>query len=172
MPKRRAATRKGTERERKFLVDRMPPNRARYPHDVIRQGYITTGGPDGRGAEVRLRRTGGRAVLTVKKGRGTSREETEVALPAAAARMLWPLTRGLRLEKVRYRIPHGRLTIELDVYRGAARGLAVAEVEFQSDDALRRFEAPEWFGREVTGKKQFANSHLAAVGWKGRGRPR
>jgi adenylate cyclase len=45
---------------------------------------------------------------------------------------LWRLTVGRRLEKTRYRIPLGRLTIELDVFHGKLRGLIVAEVEFAS----------------------------------------
>ena len=79
------------------------------------------------------------------------------------ARSLWPLTRGLRITKVRYEIPYGALTIELDVYRGAARGLAVAEVEFRTDRAVRRFVPPDWFGREVTGRKAYSNSQLAVT---------
>jgi adenylate cyclase len=156
----------GTERERKFLVKTLPPDRSRHPHSLIEQGYLATTGRGGASAEVRIRRVNGHAVLTVKKGHGSTRSESEIALDGASARVLWPLTRGVRVTKVRYEIPYGRHTIELDVYRGAVRGLAVAEVEFRSDRALRRFVPPDWFGREITGRKEFANSQLAVTGWK------
>ena len=155
--------RSAMERERKFLVKDLPPDRSRHPHAVIEQGYLAIIGKDGAGSEVRIRRIGRRWILTVKRGHGASRWETEVALSSAVARLLWPLTRGLRISKVRYKIPYGALTIELDVYRGAARGLAVAEVEFRTERALRRFTPPDWFGREVTGREEFSNSRLAVT---------
>ena len=161
MPKAKRHT--APERERKFLIDRLPSDRARHPHALIEQGYLAIVGKDGAGSEVRIRRTGGHSILTVKRGHGTSRLETEVRLPPAIARVLWPLTRDLRITKVRYKIPYGGLTIELDVYRGRGRGFAVAEVEFRSDRALRRFVPPDWFGREVTGRKEFSNSQLAVT---------
>jgi adenylate cyclase len=170
MAVRRARNSTGTERERKFLVKTLPIDRSRYPHTLIEQGYLATTGRHNRSAEVRIRRMDGRAVLTVKKGHGAARLESEIALDWASARVLWPLTRGVRVTKVRYEIPYRGHTVELDVYRGAVRGLVVAEVEFRSDRALRRFVPPDWFGREITGRKEFANSRLAVTGWKGRPR--
>ena len=54
----------------------------------------------------------------------------------------------------------------MDVYHGKAKGLRVAEVEFSSKSDARRFEAPPWFGREVTGVKQYSNVEIAKRGWK------
>jgi CYTH domain-containing protein len=133
---------------------------------VIEQGYLSVGDGDSESTEVRLRRVHHRYVLTVKRGRGESRLEKEVPISTESARALWPLTRGRRIKKVRYKIPHGPVSIELDVYRDNARGLAVAEVEFESQAALKRFAPPDWFGREVTGRKEFSNSQLAVTGWK------
>ena len=84
----------GTERERKFLVKTLPTGRSRYAHTLIEQGYLATTGRGHALAEVRIRRMDGRAVLTVKKGHGTARLESEIALDRASARVLWPLTRG------------------------------------------------------------------------------
>jgi adenylate cyclase len=156
----------GTERERKFLVRTLPANLSRHPHELIEQGYLAVAKGDGDAAEVRVRRTDTRCVLTVKKGHGASRSETEIPLSRRNALALWPLTKGRRVKKTRYKIPYRGLNIELDVYRDKARGLAVAEVEFPSAAALRRFEPPLWFGAEVTGRRAFANSQLAATGWK------
>jgi adenylate cyclase len=149
------------ECERKFLVTTLPRDRSRYPHSLIQQGYLAITAPGSPGNEVRMRRIGTRTVLTVKQGHGVSRWETEIVLSPACARLLWPMTRGLRITKVRYEIPYRGLTIELDVYRGAGRGLVVAEVEFPSERASRSFVPPSWFGREVTGRKEYSNSQLA-----------
>jgi adenylate cyclase len=111
--------------------------------------------------EVRVRDQAGKHVLTVKGGRGESRAETELPIPDKTFRSLWKLTRGRRIEKVRYRIPLGKLTVELDVYRGKLRGLITAEVEFKSGRELRKFRPPPWLGRDITGCDEFSNSRLA-----------
>ncbi len=150
------------EHERKFLVPELPSDLDEYPHDSIEQGYLAIEARDDF-AEVRLRRIAKRYVLTVKQGQGATRLEEEVSLSSARGRKLWPLTRGRRIEKVRYKIPYQGLTIELDVYGGKAQGLVVAEVEFNSGDALRGFDPPRWLGKEVTGQEKFANSRIASV---------
>jgi CYTH domain-containing protein len=133
---------------------------------MIEQGYLAVA-PDDRGpTEVRIRRENRRNVLTIKRGFGETRSEKEIPLSAEHARSLWPLTRGRRVKKVRYRIPYHGLNIELDVYAGNARGLAVAEVELASARASGQFEPPPWFGKEVTGRKRFTNSQLALTGWR------
>ena len=150
------------ERERKFLAERHARGLAKYPHKLLRQGYLAV--PSRREAvpvEVRVRDEGGKYQLTVKGGRGGSRAEIEMVIAGDVFRSLWPLTRGKRVEKVRYRIPLDDLTIELDVYRGKLRGLVTAEVEFDSERKLRGFRPPRWLGREVTGREEFTNSRLA-----------
>jgi adenylate cyclase len=154
------------ERERKFLVRALPPGLFRFPDELIEQGYLAITKKRDDFTEVRLRRVSNRYVLTAKRGRGKSRLETEVPITAESGERLWPLSRGRRVKKVRYRVPYRGLTIELDVYRGNEKGLVVAEVEFESADELKRFDPPSWFGREVTGSKEFTNSHLAKHGWK------
>ena len=152
------------ERERKFLIKKLPVNLSRFSHSDIEQGYLAIPRSNSRASEVRIRRTGREYMLTVKRGRGDTRDETEVPIAAASARRLWPLTAGARVRKVRYKIPYHGLKIELDVYRGRLRGLAVAEVEFPSVAAMKKFRPPDWFGREVTGKDAYSNSRLATFG--------
>jgi CYTH domain-containing protein len=53
------------------------------------------------------------------------------------------------------------LIIEIDTYRGRNAGLVVAEVEFPTYAAARKFQPPSWFGREVTGEKRYSNVKLA-----------
>jgi CYTH domain-containing protein len=110
---------------------------------------------------VRLRKKGKTASLTFKVGRGAHREEREIKLSAKQFAALWPATTGRRLRKLRYDVPWKNLLIEIDVYRGKHSGLVVAEVEFPNRAACRKFQAPAWFGREVTGNKRYSNVRLA-----------
>ena len=148
------------ERERKFLVIQPPSGLAKYPHRRIRQGYLTIPDQKHNPLEVRVRDEGGKHLLTVKDGSGGSRKEVELPIGKEFG-SLWPLTKGKRIEKVRYRIPIDGLTIELDIYRGKLRGLMTAEVEFESEPQLRRFRPPDWLGRDITNRDEFANSRLA-----------
>jgi CYTH domain-containing protein len=155
------------ERERKFLVESLPRNLSRYPHQSIEQGYLVIP-TDRQMPEVRIRRSANRSVLTFKLGRSDARLEVEIPLSPASARRLWPLTRGKRLEKTRYKIPYKGLTIEVDVFRGNARGLTVAEVEFASARALRAFRPPDWMSKEISGRRRYSNVRIAVHGWKRR----
>ena len=147
------------EIERKFCVQKMPDLTARTGIEIS-QGYISVGE---NGPEVRLRRKGERFYQTVKIGEGVQRTEVEVELSRAQFDTLWLLTAGRRLEKVRYEIPEGVWTIELDVYRGHLKGLVVAEVEFETIDESSRFVPPPWFGREVTDDSHYKNAYLALM---------
>jgi CYTH domain-containing protein len=155
-------SKKGQETEVKFLVPNPPPELIDCPRDRIRQGYLVAGAD---GTEVRLRKQGKDHFLTVKGGkRGASRLEEELPISRKQFDALWPLTRGRRLRKVRYRVPHGDLTIEVDVYRGKLKGLVVAEVEFPDGHAPKDFHPPPWFGRDVTRDPSYANAALATGG--------
>jgi adenylate cyclase len=151
-------TRNNREIERKFLVKWLPDDLKRARSSVIEQGYLAT---ESAGRQVRLRKAGRSVSLTFKVRRGTHREEREIKLSAKQFAALWPGTAGRRLRKVRYEIPWENLLIELDIYRGRHAGLVVAEVEFPNRASARRFKAPWWFGREVTGEKRFSNVRLA-----------
>src|SRR3974377_394795 len=107
---------KGIERERKFLVLEPPRQIFKYTKAFIRQGYISI---DENGTEVRLREIRSqnsksrRYVMTIKCGEGEQRKEEEFNLPKPRFIALWPMTRGRRIEKTRYRIPHqSGLTIQ------------------------------------------------------------
>ncbi|MGI8803764.1 MAG: CYTH domain-containing protein [Solirubrobacteraceae bacterium] len=151
----------GSEIERKFLVVAAPGDLADHHHESIEQGYIAVEGP----VEVRLRRRGGRALLTVKAGAGRIRVEEEFEIDDRRFESLWPSSDGRRITKTRYELPgDGGLTIEVDVYTGALDGLVVAEVEFDSEKAADAFEPPDWLGREITDDLRYANRALAVNG--------
>jgi adenylate cyclase len=146
------------EIERKFLVKWLPDNLKRARHFIIEQGYLAT---ESAGRQVRLRKRGKATSLTFKVGRSSHREEREIKLSPKQFAALWPGTAGRRLRKVRYEIPWDSVMIEIDIYRGRHAGLVVAEVEFPNTASCRRFKAPWWFGREVTGEKRYSNVRLA-----------
>ena len=147
------------ETERKFLVDDLPGGDIGGGAEIL-QGYLAVGG----GVEVRLRAKKGRCFLTVKRGSGLQRAESEVVLDRAQFDGLWPATEGRRVEKTRYEVPVGELTAELDRYHGALDGLLTVEVEFSSVDKAAAFDPPDWFGFEVTEDPRYKNQRLAVDG--------
>jgi CYTH domain-containing protein len=156
------ATVRVIEIERKFLVAQPPSDLERWPSTAIEQGYLTV---DQDGPEVRVRRRGGEAYLTVKAGSGRVRAEEEIEIEDDRFERLWALTEGRRIEKTRYEIEAGDgLVVELDVYEGELRGLVVAEVEFESEQAAEAFTPPDWLGPDVTDDARYKNQRLARDG--------
>lgn len=147
------------ERERKFLVDRMPDDLG--PAVAIHQGYLALDG----NVQVRVRRAETECTLTVKGGRGRDRTEVETTITVEQFDDLWPLTEGRRIEKARHRVSlvDGR-TAEVDLYAGAHAGLQVVEVEFPDDADPDTFVPPPWFGRDVTDDTRYSNADLATAG--------
>jgi CYTH domain-containing protein len=149
------------EIERKFLVERLPELDGARSTEIA-QGYLAVGGD---GSEVRVRRRDGAATLTVKRGGGLARGETEIELTPEQFGALWPLTAAARVEKVRHELALGPgVVAELDVYAGALEGLVVVEVEFESEAAAGEFSPPDWFGAEVTDDDAYKNRRLAIDG--------
>ena len=150
--------RNNREIERKYLIKQLPEKLKRHRHWPIEQGYLAT---EPAGRQVRLRKKGKTASLTFKVGRGAHREEREIKLSPKQFAALWPATVGRRLYKLRYEMPWKNFLIEIDIYRRKHKGLVVTEVEFPDRTACRKFKAPAWFGREVTGNKRYSNVRLA-----------
>jgi adenylate cyclase len=146
------------EIERKFLLKRLPPNLRHFHSRTIEQGYLAAKSD---GTQIRLRKSGRHYSLTIKRGRGISRQEIEIDLTRDQFEELWPATAGCRLTKTRYDVPFGRHTIEIDIYRGRNEGLVVAEVEFPNEQQCKRFQPPDWFAAEVSGRSRYSNVRLA-----------
>ena len=146
------------EIERKYRIAALPEHYRSYPVRAIEQAYLCTD------PVVRVRRDGDEYYLTYK-GRGLlAREEYNLPLTREAYAHLLPKADGVVLTKKRYLIPldgSDHLTIELDVFEGRYAGLILAEVEFTSEEEAMAFQAPEWFGRDVTFTREYQNSRLA-----------
>lgn len=144
------------EIERKFLVVGSYKDFA-TSHYTIRQGYICSGG----GRTVRVRLCGERGFLTIKGPSldgGLSRFEFEKEITENEALALLFLCEPGLIEKVRWLVPNGKHTIEVDEFLGENEGLVVAEIELHSPD--EPYLKPDFLGQEVTGEARYYNSQL------------
>jgi CYTH domain-containing protein len=143
------------EIERKFLVSELLADLSAYPARRLEQGYLSTD------PVLRVRRSGDAYYLTYKGPGLLAREEQEFPLTEAAYRHLLAKADGLIITKDRYRIPCGAYTIELDIFAPPLSPLALAEVEFPSEEEALAFQPPEWFGQEVTYDPAYTNARLS-----------
>jgi len=151
-----------TEIERAFLVDRdaIPYDLDTLPSVSIVQGYIAVDGD----TEVRVRKKGDDALITIKSGSGLVRIEREFPIEEEAAAVLLPLSGDRLIEKTRYIINENGNCIELDIFTGPHSGLILIEVEFEDEKASEAFTPPDWFGEEVTEDSRYMNRNLAVDG--------
>ena len=143
------------EIERKFLIKEGAFPFRDYPHKEYEQGYLCTD------PVVRVRQEGDDFVLTYK-GRGSMvREEYNLPLSRESFEHLIEKADGNIIRKTRYFIPLGDLTIELDEFKEPFAPLLLAEVEFPSVEAANSFTPPEWFGEDVTHRKDYHNANMS-----------
>lgn len=148
------------EIERKFKAGSVPAEilASADSSDSVDQGYLVLS----EGAEARIRKKGDSYFLTVKKGSGLSRLESEIVITEGQFGELWPATDGSRVEKVRHNVRIGDgLVAEVDIFSGANEGLILIETEFQDERQAASFQPPPWFGVDVTGDPAYKNALLA-----------
>lgn len=78
-------------------------------------------------------RAGQRYLRPIKTGNGIVRGELEEETTEELFRQLWPLTKGRRLRKRRYKVEDGTLTWEIDRFDHI--GLVMAEIELPAADS-------------------------------------
>ncbi|WP_438710468.1 CYTH domain-containing protein [Aquimarina muelleri] len=146
------------EIERKFLITSEEfKNEAKKSIRIV-QGFLNTD-PE---RTVRIRIKGEQGFITVKgKGNatGASRFEWEKEISVLEAEQLLSLCEKGSIEKVRYEIPLGNHTFEVDEFFGENTGLFVAEIEL--NDENESFLKPNWLGKEITGESKYYNSQLS-----------
>lgn len=155
----------GLEIERKWLVDleKIPTNFIDESKSVkIRQGYVFSN--ENSSLRVRESDLGWRQnyYVTIKVGSGLVRTEIENIIDKGTFEALWEQTIGSRIEKIRF----VNKDIELDFFEGDCKGLIVVEIEFLNQSAALAFNAPDWFGKEVTCDGEYTNAELSKKGWK------
>lgn len=144
------------EIERKFLVAGSFREHATRQTRIV-QGYLSSV-PE---RTVRVRIKGDKGFLTIKgigNASGAARYEWEKEIPIAETEQLLAICEPGVIDKVRFLVPAGPHTFEVDEFHGENEGLTVAEVELGAED--EKFEKPAWLGGEVTGDVRYFNSML------------
>jgi len=145
------------EIERKFLVTSDVFKKEANKQTRITQGYLSSA-PE---RTVRVRIKGEKGYITVKgigSASGASRFEWEKEIPVSEVDELLKICEPGVIDKIRYEIPAGKYTFEVDEFFGDNEGLTMAEIELDDENAA--FDIPAWLGEEVTGDSRFYNSML------------
>src|SRR5690606_12269393 len=146
------------EIERKFLViSDVFKNEAIQKSRII-QGFLNSD----KERTVRIRLKDDEGFLTVKglsDDGGLSRFEWETNITKAEAEALLKLCEKGVIDKIRYDVPVGHHTFEVDEFFGNNAGLIIAEIEL--NDVNEVFQKPNWIGEEVTGNIKYYNSQLS-----------
>ena len=144
------------EIEYKFLVDSDKWNAIEKPEpSLIVQAYIHSSEE----ITVRVRIKADRGFLTIKgKTEGVSRSEFEYEVPVKDAEEMIAQFSEKQIRKLRYEIPKGKHTWEVDVFEGKLSGLVLAEIELSTEDEA--FKKPEWVGKDVSSDPGYYNAVL------------
>lgn len=145
------------EIERKFLVNSDDYKLEATSKQHIAQGYLSSV-PE---RTVRVRIRGESGFLTIKgksNETGTTRYEWETEIPLHEAKQLMLLCEPGAVEKLRYMVPIGEHTYEIDEFLGDNAGLVLAEIELSNESEV--FSKPVWLGSEVTQDQKYYNSQL------------
>jgi adenylate cyclase len=146
------------EIERKFLVLNEDFITLAVAKNRIVQGYLNSN-PE---RTVRIRIKGNKGYLTIKgigNETGATRLEWETEIAIEEAEKLLVLCEKGIIDKIRYEIPSGKHTYEVDVFESNNKGLIIAEIELDSEN--ENFEKPNWLGKEVTGDNRYYNAYLS-----------
>ncbi|WEK53523.1 MAG: CYTH domain-containing protein [Candidatus Cohnella colombiensis] len=154
------------EIERKFLLPH-------YPDKLISSGTIVVQSehfidqtylaldPD---QELRVRKIvdagTGEATYThtFKRGNGLMREEVEYSISESIYTQVIEAFKAKPLTKKRVTAVWEGITVEIDCYDQL--NLIVIEVEFNSKEAALSFNAPEWFGPDISSERQYSNKTI------------
>lgn len=155
----------GLEIERRFLIKEMPKSLEKYPKKRIEQYYLKAETD----MQIRVRRIDGKGCFVgQKRAIGMVREEHEDKVSIDVFDAMHQAAVSKTIFKTRYLIPHGKLTIEVDVFAGFLEGLSIAEIEFPDVETAKAFVPLDWFAREVTDDIEYSNSVLAVRGMPNR----
>jgi CYTH domain-containing protein len=156
------------EIERRYLLRKFPKPALNAENIIeVRQGYISS--------ETICERVSRRKFLrsdkhpegykkytrNVKVGHGLSRYEFKDEIDRDFFESIWPISKGTRIHKIRYRVYEGEFTWEVDDFKD--RDLYLAEIEIPSEDY--KVVIPEWLERyviqEVTDDTRYEGRDLA-----------
>jgi len=142
------------EIERKFLIEEtISPDLG--IQKLIKQGYLI----HDKNKQLRVRVIDHESFICLKYTKSQVRDEYEYEIPLKDGLELMGKCK-YKLEKIRTTISgiYTPYIIDIDTY---PNGLVVAEVEFKTQEDCDNFKPIEWFGREITGEKEYSNITLA-----------
>lgn len=146
----------GIEIEKKYLLSELPFFRTKGKPKRLKQGYLFLQ----KNKQLRIRIINDkRAYLCLKYTDKVLREEFEYEIPIADGIEMFKKCK-LNLEKLRYEVNGTNKKYHIDIDR-YPNNLLVAEVEFKSEAEYNKFKALSWFGKEITGNKEYSNITLA-----------
>lgn len=156
----------GDEIERKWLV-----KRENIPYDLekkadifeITQTYLNYS------PEIRVRNISDqRYMMAIKTGlteeQGLTRDERQYDLAKEEYEHLLSKQEGDTIHKTRYQIEVDNYHYAFDYFHEQLDGLTYVEIEFSSEEEANAFQAPDWFGKDVTNEKKYKNQSLARYG--------
>lgn len=158
----------GMEIERKYLL-------SQHPQSFIDQGFILVQSEErieqtylaiDENEELRVRRIENLATgnvtytHTFKRGNGLAREEVEYSISESLYKQVVAAFGFSPLTKNRLTAQWDGIIIEIDMYDQIH--LTVLEVEFTSLEDANTFQAPAWFGEDISSQKQYSNKTV----WK------
>lgn len=156
------------EIERKFLL-------AEYPQALIDAGELVVRSEQrieqtylamDDNEELRVRRIADMATdevsytHTFKRGNGLVREEVEYAISESIYKQIMNAFGFTPLTKNRITAEWNGRIVEIDIYDQIQ--LSVLEAEFASVEEANGFQAPDWFGEDISSQKQYSNKTV----WK------
>ncbi|MBQ7941960.1 MAG: CYTH domain-containing protein [Muribaculaceae bacterium] len=144
------------EIEHKYLVKNNSYKNIATACTHICQGYLSKD----KERTVRIRITDNSAYITIKgKNTGDKRMEYEYPIPLDDARQLLDtLCIKPIIEKFRHIVKYNGNTWEVDEFRGALKGLILAEIEIPSSEY--KYDIPPFVGKNVTNDSRYYNSNL------------
>lgn len=149
-----------TERERVFLVKKMPTDISKYvPMPISVGDFFESNSSDA----LKIRQKGDNYHL-IKKETNTTHERIEhiINIKEGEFKALMKCTVQSHC-KNRYFYPCDKYMCEIDYYLDRLDGYARVEVEFDNDEDMRNFTPPEWFGNEITEINHEIHENLGVV---------
>jgi CYTH domain-containing protein/ATP/ADP translocase/CRP-like cAMP-binding protein len=149
------------ELERKYTVDFDPNFVVAIPgaRVVDIEQYYLSIEPE---SEVRLRKKGEKAIITIKGAGGLARSELESETSAEVYECMKGLAAGGIIRKTRYIIPIEPTVLwELDDYHGELKGLQIAEVEIADTRQVPNPPQGVIIRSDVTENFRFKNKYLS-----------
>ena len=156
----------GEEIERKWLVKRENiPYNLEKKADIfeITQTYLNYS------PEIRVRNISDqRYMMAIKTGlteeKGLTRDERQYDLTKEEYEHLLSKQEGDTIYKTRYQIEVAGYHYAFDYFHKQLDSLTYVEIEFSSEEEANAFQAPDWFGKDITNEKKYKNQSLAQYG--------